>query len=226
MCAWCGSRTGLNIQKVAFIKRHFLSGEISTISIGLPICPHCQVYNERRLAKHKQYQKWGWIIPTIIGAILGFILSLPRIDIFLIVIVALGFLLFGLYIKFLITKFLIAIGVYDRWLDRASGSAPNGYAELTKNASTFPNPGWLVEDDRNNWKMDFYLKQFHDEFSTLNPELALKKKTDMSSLPPASLLPVKKIPSTHKDWVTCSYCGAKQYHSKTSCDNCKSKFEN
>ena len=40
-----------------------------------------------------------------------------------------------------------------------------------------------------------------------------------------SLLPIKKIPTGHRDWITCSHCDTKQMKNSVTCNNCGSEFE-
>ena len=233
ICAWCGTRQGMSTQEVGFIQRHFFSNQISNIAIKLPICSTCQSYNEERQKGHKKIQRTGCLVPVIIGAIIGLLMALsePPIDVLLTVFATIigalisGFV-FGWYLKFLLTQTLIAVGLYDQLLDRISGSVPEGYVSVfTKDASRFPNPGELLNDSPNNWKINFYSEQFQKEFGRLNPHLVESTETERSSKRAKSLTLVRKNPSGHKDWIICSHCGARQYKSRTWCINCTSEFE-
>ena len=50
-------------------------------------------------------------------------------------------------------------------------------------------------------------------------------KTAVSPKITPSQTPVKKILTGHRDWITCSYCDAKQPKSSVICTNCGSVFE-
>lgn len=234
VCAWCGTRHGTSTQGVVFIKRHFFTSQISNIAIKLPICSTCQSYNEERQKAHKKIQRTGCLVPAIIGAVIGLLLVLsePPIDVFVAVFASIigalisGFV-FGWYAKFLLTQTLISLGSYDKLLDRISGSVPEGYVSVfTKDASRFPNPGELIDDGPNNWKLNFYSENFQKEFGRLNPHLVEDVKTESSVKKAKSLTPVRKNPSGHKDWIICSHCGARQYKNRTWCIDCTSEFEN
>ena len=62
-----------------------------------------------------------------------------------------------------------------------------------------------------------------------SPEATIDTESEITSVislkPSPSLLPVKKISTGHRDWITCSHCGTKQHKSSVTCNNCNSEFE-
>jgi hypothetical protein len=168
ICAWCGINNGVYTEKTFFLKKHYISGDLSTLRMDLLICPTCKVFKDKRIGADAKIQKWGYLVPTILGAVLAFLTMLsPHMQIFITLLVtafgALIGLIIGLLLLFWTTKILKAVNLYGKLLNLISGTPPEGYACLINV------PGEITGGDAD--KIRFYASHFHEKFSELNPDL-------------------------------------------------------
>jgi hypothetical protein len=63
------------------------------------------------------------------------------------------------------------------------------------------------------------------KLSSQPPRTEEKVTSTVISKSAPSPVPVKKISTGHRDWITCSHCGTKQFQSNVTCSNCESVFE-